>query len=135
VFTLSGLSPMLTPAGFTINQTITEGTTTTTKTGQGAAVDTNSDGKPDVFQGQGTGQPQVSITPVYSDINGDGKADFASIPWALAQVIGVDDADAVAGGPQVWIPLGDTNGDGTPDSPAFDFNQDNKRTPGSPRRP
>jgi len=135
-FTVSidSLDPTMRPGTFSLTQVIEKNGVTTTRTGHGGAIDTNSDGKPDVFEGEGTGQPKVSISLVYSDINGDGKADFASIPWSFGQVIGVNTGDGIPD-PQVWVPLGDTNGDGTPDAPAFDFDHDDKPDPGLPFSP
>jgi len=133
-FNIDTLDPTMRPASFSLTQVIEKNGVTTTKTGHGGAIDTNNDGKPDVFEGEGTGQPKVSLSLVYSDVNGDGKADFASIPWSFGQVLGVNTGDGVPD-PQVWIPLGDTNGDGTPDGPAFDFDHDNKPDPGLPFSP
>ena len=133
-FNIDTLDPTMRPASFSLTQVVEKNGVTTTKTGHGGAIDTNNDGKPDVFEGEGTGQPKVSLSLVYSDVNGDGKADFGSIPWSFGQVIGVNTGDGIPD-PQVWIPLGDTNGDGTPDGPAFDFDHDNKPDPGLPFSP
>jgi len=134
VVNIDSLDPTMRPATFNLTQTVTKNGVTTTKTGSGAAIDTNNDGKPDVFEGEGTGQPKVSMSLVYSDINGDGNPDFASIPWALGQALGVNTGDSIPD-PQVWVPLGDTNGDGKPDAPALDFDHDNKPDPGFPLTP
>ncbi|MFB3903482.1 MAG: choice-of-anchor L domain-containing protein [Acidobacteriota bacterium] len=133
-FNIDTLDPMMRPATFSLTQVVEEDGVTTTKTGQGGAIDTNNDGKPDVFEGEGTGQPKVSLNLVYSDVNGDGNPDFGSIPWSFGQAIGVNTGDGIPD-PQVWIPLGDTNGDGVPDAPAFDFDHDNKPDPGLPFSP
>ncbi len=133
-FNIDTLDPTMRPATFSLTQVVEKNGVTTTKTGHGGAIDTNNDGKPDVFEGEGTGQPKVSMSLVYSDVNGDGKPDFGSIPWSLGQVVGVNTGDGIPD-PQVWVPLGDTNGDGTPDSPAFDFDHDNKPDPGLPFSP
>jgi len=134
VFSIDSLDPTMRPASFNITQVVEKNGVTTTRTGQGAALDTDHDNKPDVFEGEGTGRPKVSMNLVYVDVTGDGKSDFASIPWALSQAVGVNAGDSIAD-PQVWVPLGDTNGDGTPDSPAFDFDHDNKPDPGLPFTP
>jgi hypothetical protein len=133
-FNIDSLDPTMRPGTFSLVQVIEKNGVTTTRTGHGGAIDTNNDGKPDVFEGEGTGQPKVSISLVYADINGDGKPDFGSIPWSFGQVVGVNTGDGIPD-PQVWVPLGDTNGDGIPDAPAFDFDHDDKPDPGLPFSP
>ncbi len=133
-FNIDSLDPTMRPGTFSLVQVVEKNGVTTTRTGHGGAIDTNNDGKPDVFEGEGTDQPKVSISLVYSDINGDGNPDFGSIPWSFGQVIGVNTGDGIPD-PQVWIPLGDTNGDGIPDAPAFDFDHDDKPDPGLPFSP
>jgi hypothetical protein len=98
-----------------------KGTSTTTSTGKITIVDQNGDGIPEAFTAQETGQPAITVSLVFVDVNGDGRPDFVTIPFALAGLLG-----AVTGDPQVFVPLGDTNGDGVPDSPAFDFDNDGK---------
>ncbi len=96
------------------------------KSGTGQLVDQNSDG---VFDGMTLAGPGLNVTLpfVYVDINGDGFADYISIPWSQATLVGVNPNSSVltpgAGGPnpQVWIPLADTNGDGKPDSIMLDL--------------
>jgi hypothetical protein len=53
----------------------------------------------------------------YADVDADGCADYVSVPWAQTGAIG-------GGGPQVFIPLADTDGDGRPDSISLDLNGD-----------
>lgn len=105
--------------------------TVTTKTGTLAAEDTNRDGIVDGHVGQGTGIPRTSLSMVYSDINGDGNADFFSLPWAVVQSAAAATKNEVPPF-QAWVPLGDTNGDGIPDAPALDLDFDNKPDPGIP---
>ncbi len=133
-FNIDSLDPTMHPGTFSLVQVVEKNGVTTTRTGHGGAIDTNNDGKPDVFEGEGTDQPKVSMSLVYADINGDGNPDFGSIPWSFGQVIGVNTGDGIPD-PQVWVPLGDTNGDGIPDAPAFDFDHDNKPDPGLPFSP
>ena len=133
-FNVDSLDPTMRPGTFSLTQVIEKNGVTTVKTGHGGGIDTNNDGKPDVFEGEGTGQPKVSMSLVYADINGDGNPDFGSIPWSFGQVIGVNTGDGIPD-PQVWVPLGDTNGDGIPDAPAFDFDHDDKPDPGLPFSP
>jgi|GEM_PF-2905703 len=101
------------------------------KTGTLAAQDTNGDGIVDAHVGEGTGIPRTSLSMVYSDVNGDGNSDFFSMPWAVVQAAATATNNPVPPF-QVWVPLGDTNGDGIPDAPAFDFDFDNKPDPGIP---
>ena len=92
--------------------------------GQASLVDSDGDGIFDAIRGQGDGFPEVTVSLQRVDINGDGNADFISIPWSLAQLAGVNRADSIED-PQVFVPLGDTDGDGIPDSPAPDFDNNN----------
>ncbi|HEY3131196.1 MAG TPA: SBBP repeat-containing protein [Acidobacteriota bacterium] len=107
-----------------ITHEIVKGTTTTRFTGKVTAVDENGDGIIDYFTGSETGQPAIRGSVVFYDVNGDGKPDFVSIPWAMAGGLGANSGD-----PQIFVPLADTNGDGIPDSPAFDFDNDGKPDP------
>ncbi|MBI4447063.1 MAG: SBBP repeat-containing protein [Acidobacteria bacterium] len=120
----------------TLNEQIVRkaGGSTVSQSGTVRAADQNSDGVVDAFTAQRAGQPAVTISPVFYDVNGDKKADFVSMPWALSYLLGLNFRDRVPD-PQVFIPLGDTNGDGTPDSPAFDFDNNNQADAGFPLLP
>jgi hypothetical protein len=111
---------------------LANGTVTPVAQARLSPVDGNNDGIAEAFSvvttspvsGKGAFATQeVILSLVRYDVNGDGNADFVSIPWAMAQAVGVNTRDSIPD-PQVFIPLGDTNGDGIPDSPAFDFNND-----------
>ena len=64
--------------------------------------------------------PSMNVTPDFSDVNDDGVMDFMGVPYRMS------------GGKvnRVYLPLADTNGDGVPDSPAFDLDQDGRPDPG-----
>ena len=96
----------------------------TNKSGQVALIDANEDGIYDAFRGQGDGYPEVTVSLVLVDSDGDGTADFVTIPWVMAHLVGVNRADRLPD-PQVFVPLGDTDGDTIPDTVAFDFDVDN----------
>ncbi len=91
------------------------------------AIDANKDGIYESFSIQGGDRlgtlPRTIINFVTVDVNNDGKADFVTIPWAMSSFLGIQAKNKI---PQIFIPLADTNGDGIPDSPAFDFNNDGK---------
>ncbi|HEY2934870.1 MAG TPA: hypothetical protein VGK99_24305 [Acidobacteriota bacterium] len=88
-------------------------------------IDGDNNGIYEAFRIEGkdnfTTLPATTINFVGVDINNDGKADFATIPWALSSVLGVQAKNKV---PQIFIPMGDTDLDGTPDTMAFDFDHD-----------
>lgn len=98
--------------------------TTTNKNGQVTLIDSNEDGIYDAIRGQGDGFPEVTVSLVLIDFDSDGTADFVTIPWVLAHLVGVNRADFLPD-PQVFVPLGDTDGDTIPDTVAFDFDVDN----------
>jgi hypothetical protein len=50
----------------------------------------------------------------YADVDADGCADYVSVPWGQTAGIG-------GGGPQVFIPLADSDGDSRPDSIVMDL--------------
>ena len=82
----------------------------TTATGTASFLDLDGDGAYETLRVSGTnnGQPvpQTDLGLVFLDKNGDGKADYVSIPWALAGILGVRSGDG-----QVWLPLtGDSAG-------------------------
>ena len=78
--------------------------TGTAALGDGALLDTNSDGVYDTLQISGShgavNVPVTNISLVFKDVNGDGKADYVSIDWLLSGLLGVK-----AGDHQVWLPL------------------------------
>jgi hypothetical protein len=99
--------------------------------GTGSVSDTNGDGAYDTVQGAGTQMSGptngFNLSLVFADVTGDAKADYVSVPWGQAILFGVNNRDGctVAGAdPQIWIPLADSNGDGTPDSIIPDLNGD-----------
>lgn len=62
----------------------------------------------------------MDLTFVFADGNNDGKKDHISIPWAQASALGLrrfPESCQISqpSDPQIWIPLADTNDDGTPD--------------------
>ncbi|RPI26565.1 MAG: hypothetical protein EHM61_11415 [Acidobacteria bacterium] len=103
----------------------------TTKSGGATMLDSNQDGVYEAASVKLPGQVAVVVNPVRVDVNNDGNADFITLPWALVQTAGL----AKPNDPQWFVPLGDTNGDGIPDSPAFDFDGDGKPDPDLPTAP
>ena len=100
--------------------------------GQASLIDSDGDGIFDAIRGQGDGYPGVTVSLQRIDINGDGNADFLSIPWSLSQLAGVNLGDSTAN-PQIFLPLGDTDGDGIPDSLAPDFDNNQVADPEFPQ--
>ncbi len=94
----------------------------TTKTGGLRALDSNADGLYESMSVTFPNQAPAIVNVVRVDVNADGKTDFLTIPWALVQTAGL----ATSFDPQVFIPIGDTNGDGIADAPAFDFDGDGR---------
>ena len=63
---------------------------------------------------------------VYADVDGDGNPDYMSVPFATQSALGVKPfpcavPGAGTGNPQIWIPMGDSNGDGIPDGIVWDL--------------
>jgi len=74
-----------------------------TAAGIGAFLDLNGDGAYDTLRVTGTNKGvvvQADLGLVFVDTTGNGKADWVSVPWALAGILGVP-----AGDPQIWLPL------------------------------
>jgi len=94
--------------------------------GGGGFVDANTDGIFDTISGNAPSS--FSLPLAYFDTTGDTWADFVSIPWAQASILGVNGADTCGVGgttdPQIWIPMADTNGDGRPDTVVLDLDGD-----------
>jgi hypothetical protein len=109
----------LAPSQFTMTETGLHGTFNGTIT----LVDTNSDGIFDEIDVIGRGGAiNFKMNIVDLDTNGDGFADFISIPWGMAGMAGVNFKNTVGGtSPQVFLPLADTNGDGKGDAVMFDM--------------
>ena len=120
----------ITVGGFTPDNRPTTATMQVTgpspRNGSGSTFDSNGDGIADGVQGteSGGGGLNFMTSFVFSDVTGDGRADYASIPWAQTSLLGVQPIPGLGTNPQVWVPLADTNGDGVPDSVAFDLNAD-----------
>jgi hypothetical protein len=97
--------------------------------GTGGLRDQNDDGVFDVLTGGRPGGPAFAFSLVKADADDDGHADYVSVPWSQASLLGVDKGDGVGPGtggtdPQIWVPLADTDSDGVPDSVVFDLNGD-----------
>ena len=75
-----------------------------TASGASSFVDLDGDGVYETLRVSGSKGgapiPQTDIGFIFHDSNGDGKADWVSIPWALSGLLGVR-----AGDPQIWAPL------------------------------
>lgn len=116
-----------TGGGFPLTFSFTEsGTQRHPITGQGTLIDQNGDG---VYDAIHITAPADAIIPlVYLDTTHDGFADYVSISWGFAQMVGLNPANHVqspgagGGSPQVFFPLADTNGDGKGDSILLDIN-------------
>ena len=67
--------------------------------------------------------PSITVSVVLVDVDGDGEADFVTVPWGLASLFGVH-TTYFQNHFQPFIPLADLDGDGMGKSPAFDFNED-----------
>ena len=103
----------------------------TVKNGEVELLDTNGDGLVDSISGRGDGIPQVFLSLIFIDSNFDGTPDYVTIPSSASQILGIDTGDQTFD-PQVFVPLGDSDGDGTPDRPAFDFDADQIPDPDIP---
>ena len=116
--TVTALSPGQTPTAFAM-----QNSGPGTPSGNGQLFDQNNDG---IYDGvTATGAVSFSLNFVRNDSTGDGWADWISIPWSQAQLVGVDFSNPVGGiNPQVWVPLADTNGDSRGDSIVADTNGD-----------
>ncbi|HUJ13550.1 MAG TPA: hypothetical protein VL284_07125 [Thermoanaerobaculia bacterium] len=72
----------------------------------------------------------ATLNFVYLDTNGDGFADWISIPWSEAGLLGVNFNNEISGiDPQVWVPLADTDGDGKGDAIVVDLDGDGTPDP------
>jgi hypothetical protein len=129
--TTGGLTQSITVTGFSgsgypTSFAFTESGNRSPKNGTGRLVDQNGDGIWDGIALTG-GSTNLTLPFVYVDTNGDGFADYVSIPWSAATLVGLNPNGSVfapgAGGPnpQVWIPLADTNGDGKGDAIVMDL--------------
>lgn len=120
--TITGFSPSGYPTSFQFMETGGAGPVS----GTGTLVDQNGDGIWDGIALAG-GSVNVTLPFVYVDTNGDGWADYISIPWSQATLVGINPKGSVllagAGGPnpEIWVPLSDTNGDGKPDAIVLDL--------------
>jgi hypothetical protein len=123
VLNVTGISPGGTPTAFAMQHT---GGSSPSGTGQ--LLDQNSDG---IYDGvSAAGAVSFNINFVDIDTSGDGWADFVSIPWGQAQLVGVDFSNPIGPvNPQVWVPLADTNGDGLGDAIVPDLDANNAPDP------
>jgi hypothetical protein len=118
---VTGFTPGGAPSAFSMHEMGSHGLIT----GNGQLLDANLDGIFDGVSGSNGGSVNFSLSFVYVDTNGDGFADYISIPWSQAGLVGVNFRNTVNGGePQVFVPLADTNGDGKGDAIIFDLNGD-----------
>jgi hypothetical protein len=90
-----------------------------TSSGDGTLLDIAPfDGIYDTLQIQGTHAgtaiPTAQMSLLPRDVNGDGRPDYITLPWATggAGLLGV----RIATTPQIYVPLTDTNADGWPDT-------------------
>ena len=127
--TVSSLSPDGRPTGISMQVTGPGGN----RTGSGGLFDTNGDGVADGIVGNESGGQNLAVMMsfVYSDVTGDGRPDYVSLPWAQTSILGTQPIPGSTSNPQVWIPLADTTGDGIPDTVAFDLDGDGAADPGS----
>ncbi len=95
--------------------------------GSASMHDGDGDGRLDYLTGQGHGM-SLTMGSVGSDVTGDGHPDYLSIPWSQANLVGIVTTDATPD-PQFWIPLVDLDGDGVPETVAFDVNAERPADP------
>ena len=91
--------------------------------GQVELIDRDENGVVDAVAITIEGQPTALISLERADIDGDGVADFVTIPWALKEWFFVDGKDTTPD-PQVFIPIADTDLDGIPDTIGPDLDGD-----------
>ncbi len=107
---------------------IVDGSVTQTKMGRIFPEDANEDGVPEAVSGEmmemipaqtgPLGIGRVTFDLIQMDVNDDDEPDFVTIPWAMAGMLGIRTSGEMAV-PQIFLPLGDTTGDGHNDSPGF----------------
>lgn len=103
-------------------------------TGSAELLDLDGDGLCERLAVKRIGEIEMSfeLTFVGADTDRDGHADYISIPWSQASVLGVVVGDGhgpiytSAEDPQVWLPMADTDSDGAPDSVVLDLDGDRR---------
>ena len=83
-------------------------------------IDESGDEIIDAISVQEEGQSTITVSVQRIDVDDDGFADFVTIPWSMSQWARVRRFDEIPD-PQVFIPIGDTTGDGFSDTVAPDF--------------
>lgn len=105
------------------------------RSGTGMLIDSNADG---IFDSVQASEPGGSLnfmsSLVTADITGDGKPDYISLPWGplvpMFMLFRMPFTTGEPGSlPQIWLPLADTNADGTPDSVALDLDGNGSADP------
>ena len=103
-------------------------------TGSAELKDIDGDGRCERLAVKRIGDTEIGfeLTFVGADVDRDGHADYVSIPWSQASLLGVVVGDGngpvytAAEDPQVWLPMVDTDSDGAPDSIVLDLDGDRR---------
>ncbi len=113
-FFIDGYDPRFRPSSITIETEMGDPEQPTVIESRIVAMDEDGDGLTEDFLIDAVDFfPRIVTSPVPHDVGGGGSTDYVGFPYNAA-------------GFQYFLPLGDTDGDGTPDTPALDLNRDGR---------